>query len=299
MADRFCYVPFAGLYLAMASAACLWASPSLLRQRILWATLCLAVALLLGLTQRQVSRWTTSETLFEHTLAVTKNNWFIHGNYATYLAKNGRYREALGHAQAAARIMPAHARAWSQLSSVLLRLGRAEEAVDAGRAAVDLAPTDPDMRHALAMALQQSGRAEEAVMHYRAALRADPDRWETLNNLGVLLSAMGHSDEATGILTHACRAAPGRFESHFNLGSHCTRIRDYACGRNAFAAALRIRPSDPAALAGSAAALVGLGDTTAACAELAAARRAGADSLVVRRMAGEMGVVLGRCDDAR
>jgi protein O-mannosyl-transferase len=74
MADRYTYLPFAGLFLAMVwGLAELVAQRAVLR-RALGVVAVLAVLILTAMTRSQARHWADSVTLFRHALAVTGDN---------------------------------------------------------------------------------------------------------------------------------------------------------------------------------------------------------------------------------
>jgi tetratricopeptide (TPR) repeat protein len=78
----------------------------------------------LAITARaQVSYWRDSETLWTHTISVTKDNYFAHASLADLLMRRGRVNEAIEHSQKALRIRPNDANARNNLGLALLQTG--------------------------------------------------------------------------------------------------------------------------------------------------------------------------------
>ena len=91
MADRWAYVPLIGLYIVIA-----WGMADLLpdRRRAELSFSFLAILAFVGLallTRAQVRHWSDSRALFEHTLAVTRQNVTIHNNLGVALQRAGRF----------------------------------------------------------------------------------------------------------------------------------------------------------------------------------------------------------------
>ena len=209
-ADRYLYLPMIGLGVAAA-----WGLPALFRRlRIGDAALPgLAVAALVALAvtaSRQVEHWRTNATLFQHALAVTRENWVAHGF----------------------------------LGAEELRLGRPQEATEHYREAVRINPASADMLYNLALAHGESGRLEEAVREFQMALHRNPSMTEARYRLGVFLVRSGRIPEALESLRAAARALPARVEVWNDLGDAAFRLGLFAEAEAAFQEALRLRPGD-------------------------------------------------------
>src|SRR5438552_14106590 len=89
-----------------------------------------------AVTIRQSGYWKSTITLFNHALDVTTDNPVAHNVLANVLASQGRYDEAIGHFEAALRIVP-----------------------------------DYETNAHLGLALAIKGRYEEAITHYKEAVR--------------------------------------------------------------------------------------------------------------------------------
>jgi len=77
----------------------------------------------------QVSHWRDSETLWTHTIAVTRDNYFAHASLADLLMRRGRVNEAIEHSEEALRIRPGDANAQNNLGLALLQNGDTKRAV--------------------------------------------------------------------------------------------------------------------------------------------------------------------------
>jgi tetratricopeptide (TPR) repeat protein len=139
IADRFAYLPFIGLFVAL-----VWSWSELAERLRLpaGATQAVAAVVLVALavlSNLQARRWHDSVSLFSHALAVTTDNELAHKNLGAALAKEGRYPEALAHVDEALRIRPDSAELVSQ-AFLRLRLGSLHPAQASCRAALALEP---------------------------------------------------------------------------------------------------------------------------------------------------------------
>src|SRR5207249_10189289 len=90
---------------------------------------CLAIIIAFALTARaQASYWRDSETLWTHTIAVTKDNYFAHASLADLLMRRGRIGDAIAHSEEALRIRPGDADAQNNLGLALLQIGDTQRA---------------------------------------------------------------------------------------------------------------------------------------------------------------------------
>ncbi len=133
-ADRYTYLPTIGLCIAVTwliadfvgSRRNVGRLPAVALAKAGWALGVCSVAILIAfaLTARaQVSCWRDSETLWTHTISVTKDNYFAHASLADLLMRRGRVNEAIEHSQEALRIRPYDANAQNNLGLALLQMG--------------------------------------------------------------------------------------------------------------------------------------------------------------------------------
>src|SRR4029077_14491089 len=89
-----------------------------------------AIVIAFALTARaQASYWRDSETLWTHTISVTKDNYFAHASLADLLMRRGRVNEAIEHSEEGLRIRPGDADAQNNLGLALLQTGDLQRAV--------------------------------------------------------------------------------------------------------------------------------------------------------------------------
>lgn len=153
-ADRYTYLPQIGLYLIIA-----WGVADLLMNRRFRSQVATAAAVIVILTFAFVARvqagyWRDSETLWTHTIAVTKDNYFAHASLADLLMRRGRVNEAIEHSEEAVRIRP----------------------------------TDTDAQNNLGLALLQNGDPKRAVAHFEEALAVNPGHMNAEVNLAWVLA---------------------------------------------------------------------------------------------------------------
>lgn len=153
MADRWAYVSFIGLFVAVAWTAKELTCRIRYGMRYLWIILPLALFLMGSTTYSQAKIWRNSISLFTHALSVTRDNYVIHNNLANALKDRGLLIEAEKHYSEALQIRPDFYRT----------------------------------RYNLANLLKSQGRLAEAIPHYAEVLQSQPDYAPAHNNLGTAL----------------------------------------------------------------------------------------------------------------
>ena len=226
MADRFTYVPLLGIFIMVA-----WGIPDLLAgwryRRVACAAAGVAILIACAMqTTRQVRLWHDTRTLFEHALAVTRNNYVAHALIGEQDMQEGRrdaafrhYSEILTIAARFTPVEPYYSDAQYNLGLILAGRGDAQAAADHYRAAVSTNPWHGKAHAGLAAILATQGDTAGAVAHYRAALRVTPDLAAAHGNLAILLEDLGQTDEAIVHYSEAVRLEPQRAEARCNLAA--------------------------------------------------------------------------------
>ncbi len=243
-ADRYTYLPIVGLTVMLAWGAAEVAGKWPKSKPVIAATAILVCALLMGDAWKQVSYWQNTETLFEHALEVTDNNWMVQTYLAMHLVRlpgrrgdavehfgealriNPDYVEAnndlgwcladaglcgaaIPHFEAALRIKPDMAEARDNLGRCLVSGGQYDAAIGQFEAAVRIQPDNPAFHFELGQALEKApGRTSEAIREYQAVLRLSPNAVAADHSLGMLLAGLGRTQEALAHLEAAQQLRP-------------------------------------------------------------------------------------------
>lgn len=278
-ADRYSYVPLAGIFIAVAwGVIALMARWPALRRAVPAA----AAIIVLGfgvVTNAQVQHWRDTVALWSHTADVTEdtnNNFGVHYALGEYyrehgqlaeaitqydlaIARNPRYVESywgLGRALSGAgqvgraigtfrdltRLKPDHVEAHAALAVLLNQMQKTDEAIAEYSEVVRLRPDVGEGHHQLGLALARSGRIGEALPHLAEAVRLDPQLPASRNDYGLALSESGHRDEARAQYEEALRLNPNQPESHNNLGSLLAAEGKFADAAREFEASVRVAP---------------------------------------------------------
>jgi Flp pilus assembly protein TadD len=215
MADRYAYLPFVGLFVAVVWTLNAWMLDGLAAERQIPSAWCASVAvivvLILGcLTYRQLKYWHDDETLWRYTLTVTERNYMAHNNLALALAKAGSSDEAVVEFRAATALHKYPPAQVLALAVYELRVGHPQEAIEESTSV--LGSSDPMVQAAawsrLGQAHLQLHRYDKAAESYENALRLNPEDGLALRGSGLLALRQGQSDLAVTQLMHAARVEP-------------------------------------------------------------------------------------------
>ncbi|MFM8408819.1 MAG: tetratricopeptide repeat protein [Alphaproteobacteria bacterium] len=223
MADRYTYLSFVGLFVAVT-----WTAWSPLSRsaggRSLAALLATAAVAAAGFAaSRQVGWWKDGVTLSERALATTRDNWVAHNNLAAAWIERGRPGEAIGHAREALRIRE-WADARGNLGLALANRGDLDEAIEQYRAALRSRPGDFRARNGLAVCLARKGDAAGALAELGSVIAAAPDFAPAHVNVGLVLAGSGEIEEALASFTEAARLDPRNVGAHLGRGLVLDRL---------------------------------------------------------------------------
>src|SRR5262249_1617379 len=173
LADRYTYLPILGWQLAL---CWLWSEQKWfsLERGFAVATVSLLLAACAVRTWTQLAFWRNSPSLYEHALAVTKDNYVAHCYLGTTLLSANRLDESRLHFQRAIELKPDYATARLRLGMVLERLGREDEALAAYQALLQSRPGFSDGEFRCANLLARMNRDHEALPHYEKAIQIQP-----------------------------------------------------------------------------------------------------------------------------
>ncbi|MBC2717393.1 MAG: tetratricopeptide repeat protein [Desulfobacteraceae bacterium] len=242
MADRYTYVPYIGLFIVIA-----WGIPTLMKQwrfaRLLPGVGAIAVlSLLTALSWRQAGFWKNSLALFEHTLAVTSDNYTAHNNLGAALYAQGKSDEALSHYQQAVNINPDYGKGHYNLGVLLEQKGDRDGAVRHYTEAIRVNPDSDKSHYNLGVLLEAKGQNEVAVRHYFRAININPAYHQAHNNLGAILLKKGRVNDAIKYFKKALEINPEYEKAHFSIGVAFNKLEQYDQAVKHYQKALEINP---------------------------------------------------------
>jgi tetratricopeptide (TPR) repeat protein len=187
-ADRYTYVPHIGLAVAAAWVAADLARWLRVRRGFVTAAALAWLVALSALSWRQIGHWRDTISMWERTIAVTRNNWFAHTELGIMLVEQKRLEEAEAHFARALALVPTFPRARANWGNLLLARGETERALEQLRLAARAEPRMQDLHHHMGVALERLGNRREALVAYRAELDRDPDHVDSLERTALLLA---------------------------------------------------------------------------------------------------------------
>jgi protein O-mannosyl-transferase len=234
LADRYTYVPFIGLFIAIVwglstVASRLPAARAALSAAGVAVVLALAVA-----ASARVRVWRNSETLFLDAIEKTRNNALAHIDLASHYIETGRVADAIPHLREAERIRPNEPELHVHLGYAYLLQGRSDDAARSFERVLRLDPAHGVALNNLARIRFLEGDLPEALRLYRATVAAKPDWAEGRRRLAVVLLMIGDTASAVEELRRAVALDPSDPEAQMLL----TGTQALASGRAADAAAL-------------------------------------------------------------
>lgn len=217
-ADRFAYLPSIGLLIAI-----VWTLHRLLpaqHHRNAWIAGATLAAIGAAVSFAQQALWVDSVTLFQHALAVTRNNSLIENNLASIYINRKQAQQALPLLDHAIASHPDYLNAHLNRGKALHQLGRAAEAAASYSKALAIVPTSGEARYMTAVIHMEQGRKEEAAAAFQSALQVklDPSQAASAHNsLGIMLAQAGKPEQAVEHFRAALGFDPRFIAAHRNL----------------------------------------------------------------------------------
>jgi len=149
---------------------------------------------------------------------------------ASFLAEEGRHREACPRFMKAAILDPSDWQAHYGLGVSLQRMGLLEQARQSFAEGAAAAPQVALLHEGLGVVLQMLGETEAACASYRRALELDPGAVRALYNLGTACRELGRVDEALAGFERVLDLAPTHADAHWNRAILLLLRGDLAAG---------------------------------------------------------------------
>jgi len=217
LAERFLYIPSAGLSVLAAFAAVRAAEVE--RFRLPLAAAAAAVlALCLAGTASRSAVWRDDMTLYSDMIRTTPEYPVSYYNIGNLHQAGGRYGEAIEAYRKAIRVQPAAADAYNNLGNTYLILGSPWKAVEAYREALRIQPRHADARYNLGNAYRTLRLYPQAIESFSEALRIRPNHLEAYNNLGNTFLELGRYGDAAEYYRRVLRHDPAHATARYNLG---------------------------------------------------------------------------------
>ena len=208
LADRYSYFPSIGIFLAATLGVRDGAERFQVSKPVVGTIAGLVLAAGLALTHRQLSFWRNDIALFNHAIAVAKDNDTAHLNLGFALEKADRKTEAMSEYRAALKIEPDRVEAHNNLANLLDDTGRPDAAIAEYREALRINPGYTAAHINYGTALVELDRFDEAMEQYAAAARLDPSDWHPPFLTGKALLKQGRDPQALSHFRQAVQIDP-------------------------------------------------------------------------------------------
>jgi tetratricopeptide (TPR) repeat protein len=156
--------------------------------------------------------------------------------------QQGHVAEALTTIQAALKLNPKSAEAWSNLGIAFGSLGRLPEALASYDNALAIKPDYPEALYNRGAALRDLKRPEDALASYGRAIVLRPDYVEALYNCGLVLKDLDHPKGALACYDRAIALKPNYAEAHNNRGAALQDLEQFDEALASYDQAIAIRP---------------------------------------------------------
>jgi tetratricopeptide (TPR) repeat protein len=243
MADRYMYFPSIGLFLAVVFGLHEWCGSVPKRMKILTGAECLALAACILLTERQLTYWRNTETIFRHTIDVTKNNGAAHLSLAVAYKRDGRYTDALAEYQETLRLSPRFPMLHLRIGETYDKLGQPDKALTEFQMDLQKQPQSPELHNAIGSALAEQGNIAAATAEFQKAAQLNPLYAEPHLGLAKIYLASGQQTEAAEELLAAFHAEPNNFRNLIKVARYLASNADPS-GRDPNTALLLARRAD-------------------------------------------------------
>lgn len=197
MADRYAYIPFIGLYIAIVWGVCALASRfRFIRNRAVGYAVMAVVIAYFGVTAHaQAALWKNSETLFGHTLSITGPNPYANKALGQYYWSIGERKKAFANMQVYYDRVPDSVDSHVIFAEMLVGAQRYAEAIRLAQDSLQRFPDSVRLYKLLGISLYATGKKDEALQAFLRAREVDPDDKDVAKNIGILLR--GKTSNAT------------------------------------------------------------------------------------------------------
>ena len=242
MADRYSYIPLIGISIML-----IWGTADLLDKkdygRILTGFLfTLTLTILIYLTWLHVSYWKNSETLFEHTLEVTSNNYLAHYNLGITLFEKGDIDGAIKQYEEALLINPRITQAHNNLGCILYQRGNTDAAIGHFLTALQINPHQANGYYNLGTVYYTKGKIKKSVEYFQKAININPSFYEAIQKLAIARNDLKKLEAQMSMIKSAIKQEPNNPDLYIKLGDIFQQQEDINEAKEEYQKAVLIRP---------------------------------------------------------
>jgi protein O-mannosyl-transferase len=184
MADRYTYIPLIGLFWAFVWGASEWLSRRKVSKTLTFLLAISMLAVMASTSWIQTGYWRDTRTLFNHTLAVTKENSMAHYVLSMFEKQRGNMKAYDDHYRQAISLNPRFvALMHNRIGVTLVKEGMPNEAIAEFASALAIAPDYGVARNNLGVTLAQQGRFDDAIPQLLRVLKDNPHNVQARDSL--------------------------------------------------------------------------------------------------------------------
>ncbi len=146
--------------------------------------------------------------MYEEALALSPDDYYLHGNFQRFLAAGGHTAQAIAEAKRCCELVPQLPGGFYYTGTLLVRAGKVDEATKYFLKALAIQSDYADAQSALGEILANQQKTSEAIRWFKRAIRSNPNYTQTYLNLGFLLQSQGKADAAMGNFQKAANLEP-------------------------------------------------------------------------------------------
>ena len=211
MADRYAYIPFIGLFIAVVWGSADWVGSTKHSQAYLSVAAVTVLVAFSVAARIQIGYWQNNVALWTHTVSITHNNFVAENNLGAGLLAQNRVHEARQHFQAGIDINPKDPRSLLDIGVCDMALGNNQSAVEHYQAVLRV--SHDLMLRSLAFSnlgtiYRTSGENGAAAQNYIASLTMAPQNALALYGMGLVAQKTGKLDHAIIYYANGVQAEP-------------------------------------------------------------------------------------------
>lgn len=211
MADRYAYISFIGLFIALVWGVADWAKARQIPAMYLATAALLVTAAMASVAHVQMKYWQSSTDLWAHALQVTGPNFVAEDNMGAELINQGNIPAARAHFQRAIEINPQDAFSQLDIGVCDRKMGNVKGAIEHYESALRLSSA-PSLRSTaygnLGSLYRLTNNYPAARANFMASLRIDPQNAMALLGLGLVTQKTGNLSDAIDDYSRAMAAGP-------------------------------------------------------------------------------------------
>ena len=251
MADRYTYIPYIGLFVML-----VWGVGEIIEKfdidyKIIAAVTVLILLVFSFLAYRQTARWQDNETLYSHSLAVTKNNYMAMQNLCHALMFKGRLDEAENFCRNAIEVNPNYSESYNTLGIIQFQRGQYEPAIENFQKTLELNPGYYPVYANLAVAESLAGKADDAETHLEKVIKlsgGDINPKSVINvrtNLGLFYTKTQNYEKVAEQFSAILQIDPGNADIRANYALILSYLKNFPEAQSQIEQSIKLKPDSP------------------------------------------------------